>query len=170
MKSESIILIGMAGAGKSTIGMLLAGALGFDFIDLDDYIEAKDGKKLQEIIDAEGEEAFLQMEKQRMYEIDLSRTVVAPGGSIIYHSDLMGYLRQCTTLVHLDNTFENIEERLTDVLIRGVVGLKNKSLKQIYNERRPLYSSFAHITVTCQGKSQGQLAKEILQCYSNLKK
>ena len=105
-----------------------------------------------------------------MYEIDLRRTVVAPGGSIIYHPDLMEYLRQRTTLVHLDDTFENIEERLTDVLTRGIVGLKSKSLKQIYNERSTLYSRFAHITVTCQGKSQDQLAKEILRCYSNLKK
>ena len=69
-----------------------------------------------------------------------------------------------------DTVKKNIEERLTDVLTRGIVGLKSKSLKQIYNERSPLYSRFAHITVTCQGKSQAQLAKEILRCYSNLKK
>jgi shikimate kinase len=170
MKHESMVLIGMAGVGKSTIGGLLSEALGFDFIDLDDYILEKEGRTVQEIIDDEGEEALLQLEKRRMYEIDLTRKVVAPGGSIIYHSDLMEYLRQCSTLVYLDDSFENIEDRLTSVLDRGIVGLRNKSLRQLYDERRPLYSRYADITLNCQGKSQDQLAREILHHYLDLKK
>ncbi len=170
MKSESMVLIGMAGVGKSTIGALLSEALGFDFIDLDDYILEKEGRTVQEIIDDEGEEALLQLEKRRMYEIDLTHKVVAPGGSIIYHSDLMEYLRQCSTLVYLDDSFENIEERLTSVLDRGIVGLRKKSLRQLYDERRPLYSRYADITLNCQGKSQDQLAKEILHYYLDLGK
>ncbi len=170
MKSESMVLIGMAGVGKSTIGALLSEALGFDFIDLDDYILEKEGKTVQELIDDEGEEALLQLEKRRMYEIDLTRKVVAPGGSIIYHSDLMEYLRQCSTLVYLDDSFENIEERLASVLDRGIVGLRNKSLRQLYDERRPLYSRYADITLNCQGKSQDQLAREILHHYLDLRK
>jgi len=170
MKHESMVLIGMAGVGKSTIGVLLSEALGFDFIDLDDYILEKEGRTVQEIIDDEGEEALLQLEKRRMYEIDLTRKVVAPGGSIIYHSDLMEYLRQCSTLVYLDDSFENIEDRLTSVLDRGIVGLRNKSLRQLYDERRPLYSRYADITLNCQGKSQDQLAREILHHYLDLRK
>ncbi len=170
MKHESMVLIGMAGVGKSTIGALLSEALGFDFIDLDDYILEKEGRTVQELIDDEGEEALLQLEKRRMYEIDLTRTVVAPGGSIIYHSDLMEYLRQCSTLVYLDDSFENIEERLTSVLDRGIVGLRKKSLRQLYDERRPLYSRYAEITLNCQGKSQDQLAREILHHYLGLSK
>ena len=131
MKKESIILIGMAGVGKSAVGKSLSEALGFNFIDLDEYILEKDGKTIQEIIDDEGEEAFLQLEKQRMYEIGLTRRVIAPGGSIIYHSDLMEYLRQCATLVYLEDSFENIAERLISVSTRGIVGLSNKSLRQI---------------------------------------
>ena len=165
-----MVLIGMAGVGKSTIGALLSEALGFDFIDLDDYILEKEGRTVQEIIDDEGEEALLQLEKRRMYEIDLTRKVVAPGGSIIYHSDLMEYLRQCSTLVYLDDSFENIEERLTSVLDRGIVGLRKKSLRQLYDERRPLYSRYADITLNCQGKSQDQLAREILHHYLDLRK
>jgi len=165
MKSESIVLIGMAGVGKSTIGNSLAKALGFDFIDVDDYISKKEGKTLQEIIDAEGEEAFLEIEKRRMHEIDLTRRVVAPGGSIIYHADLMEYLKQHSTLVYLDDSFENIEEKLTDALIRGIVGLKSKSLRQIYDERRPLYLKYADITLNCLGKSQDRIVSEILQRY-----
>ena len=170
MKSESIVLIGMAGVGKSTVGASLAEALGFNFTDLDDYILGKDGKTIQEIIDDEGEEAFLRLEKRRMYEIDLTRRVVAPGGSIIYHSDLMEYLRQHSTLVYLDDSFENVEEKLADMSARGIVGLKNKSLRQIYHERRPLYSEYADITVNCQDKSQEQLAREILQYYLDSRK
>jgi len=170
MKSESIVLVGMAGVGKSTIGRALSEALGFSFIDVDDYILEKDGKTLQEIIDAEGEQAFLQLEKQRMHEIDLTGKVVAPGGSIIYHPDLMEYLKQHSTLVYLDDSFENIEKRLPSILARGIVGLRNKSLRQIYDERGPLYSRYADITVNCRGKSWDQIVKEILHHYGDLAK
>jgi len=169
MKSESIVLIGMAGAGKSTVGVPLSKSLVFHFIDVDSYILEKDGKTAQEIIDNEGEEALLQLEKRRMYEIDLIHRVVAPGGSIIYHSDLMEYLKQRSTLVYLDNSFEDIEERLTSLSTRGVVGLKNKSLRQIYDERRPLYFKYADITIKCQAKSQNKLAREILQHFLALR-
>lgn len=165
MNSESIILIGMAGVGKSTIGKSLSKALGFTFIDLDEYILEKDGKKIQEIIDDESEQALLQLEEKRMYEIDLTRKVVAPGGSIIYSSDLMEYLRQRSTLVYLDDSFENVERRLTNASTRGIVGLKNKSLRQIYLERSHLYPKYADITVNYQGKSCDQIVSEILHCF-----
>ena len=165
MKSESIVLIGMAGVGKSTTGMSLAKALGFSFIDVDEYILQKDGKTIQEIIDEEGEEALLQLEKRRMYEIDLRRKVLAPGGSIIYHPDLMEYLKQNSILVYLDDSFENIEAKLVGGLDRGIVGLKSKSLRQIYEERKSLYAKYAEITINCQGKSQAQQVKEILRQY-----
>ncbi len=170
MNSESIVLIGMAGAGKSTMGRSLAETLGFEFTDLDDDIEEKAGKTVQEIIDDEGELALLQLEKQMMYEINLTRRVVAPGGSIIYNPDLMEYLKQHSTLVYLYDSFENIERRLTDAAIRGIVGLRDKSLRQIYDERSPLYSRYADITVDCRGKSWDQIAREIIHCYLDLGK
>jgi len=160
----------MAGVGKSTIGKLLSKALAFGLVDLDIYILEKSGKTVQQIIDDEGEEALLQLEKQRMYEIDLYHRVIAPGGSIIYHSELMEYLKQGSTLVYLADSFENIAKRLTDVSDRGIVGLKNKSLRQIYDERSPLYSRYADVTINCQGKSQDQLAREILSYYLKLRK
>ena len=170
MKNESIVLIGMAGVGKSTVGLSLAKALGFTFIDVDKYIWEKDGKTIQEIIDDEGDEALLQLEKRRMYEISLPHKVLAPGGSIIYHPDLMEYLKQNSVLVYLKDSLENIEAKLTGEWDRGIVGLKNKSLRQIYDEREPLYSEYADITVNCHGKSQDQLAEEILDHYSSLGK
>ncbi|MFC1898839.1 shikimate kinase [Chloroflexota bacterium] len=163
MKVDSIIFIGMAGVGKSTIGTVVAKALGFSFTDLDDYIVEKEQKTIQEIIDSEGGEGFLQVEKRRMNEISLTRRVVAPGGSIIYHRDLMQSLKKNATLVYLDDTFKNIQNNLDGMAeFRGIVGLKDKSLRQVYNERKYLYSKYADITVKCEGKSPGELSREIL--------
>ena len=170
MKSKSIVLIGMAGVGKSTIGNSLAKALGFGFIDVDDYIFRKDGKTIQEIIDDKGDDFLLQLEKRRMYEVGLNRMVVAPGGSIIYHPDLMEHLRENATLVYLADSVENIEKKLTDEWDRGIVGLKTKSLREIYEEREPLYIKYAHFTINCQHKAQGQIVSEILQRYSEISK
>jgi len=167
MKRESIVLIGMAGVGKSTIGMALARALGFNFIDVDRYISEKEGRTIQEIIDERGDEALLQIEKKRMYEIELSRVVVAPGGSIIYHPDLMEYLKQKAILVYLEDSFENIAGKLAGGLDRGIVGLKRKPLKQIYEERKPLYMKYADITVNCEGKSQDEIVSEILRLFGS---
>jgi len=170
MKNESIVLIGMAGVGKSTIGMALAENLGFDFIDVDDYILQKDGKRIQEIIDSEGEEALLKIEKRRMFEINLPRMVAAPGGSIIYHPDLMDYLKQNAVLVYLDDSFKNIEAKLVGGLDRGIVGLRYKTLRQIYEERRPLYFEYADITIDCRGKEQDEIVAEILKQYRQFSK
>jgi shikimate kinase len=165
MKSEGIVLIGMAGVGKSTIGMALAEDLGFEFIDVDAYILQKDGKRIQEIIDSEGEEALLRIEKRRMYEINLTRMVAAPGGSIIYHPDLMDYLKDNAVLVYLDDSFRNIEAKLVGGLDRGIVGLRYKTLRQIYEERRPLYFKYADITIDCREKEQDEIVAEILRQY-----
>jgi shikimate kinase len=170
MKSESIVLIGMAGVGKSTIGMAVAKTLGFNFIDVDKYILQKEGKTIQEIIDDRGDEALLQIEKRRMHEIDLCRMVAAPGGSIIYHPDLMEYLKQNSTLIYLEDSFDNIAKKLTGEMNRGIVGLKSKSLREIYEERKPLYTKYADIIINCQGKSQNQIVSEVLQHYSDLRK
>ena len=165
MRKAGIVIIGMAGVGKSTIGMVLAQDLGYDFLDVDDYIFHKEGKRIQELIDSVGEEAFLQLEKRHMLEIPLPRMVVAPGGSIIYHSDLMEYLKRNAVLVYLDDSFASIEAKLIGGLDRGIVGLRYKTLRQIYEERRPLYFKYADIIIDCQGKEQDDLVNEILEHY-----
>lgn len=167
MKTDSIVLIGMAGVGKSTTGALLARALGFSFTDLDDYIVGKEQKTIQEIIDTEGEKYFLQLEKRRMLEIDLARRVTAPGGSIIYHPEVMEFLRQNSTIVYLEDSFENIKEHLRGVTAsRGIVGLKEKSLMQLYDDRKLLYSKYADITVNRRGRTSDELLTEILERFS----
>lgn len=162
MKHDSIILIGMAGVGKSTIGRQLAAALGYDFIDLDIYIAEKFNRALQDIIDWEGEAAFSEKEKQCMYEIELKRIVAAPGGSIIYHSDLMAYLRCRSRLVYLEDSFATISDRVADQPRRGIVGLKEKTLKQVYDERIGRYSACADFEIDCRNRQPEQLTREIM--------
>lgn len=162
MKHDSIILIGMAGVGKSTIGRQLAVALDYDFIDLDIYIVEKFNRTIQDIIDGEGESAFLEKEEQCMYEIELKRIVAAPGGSIIYHSDLMAYLRCRSRLVYLEDSFATITNRVADQPRRGIVGLKEKTLKQVYDERIGRYSAFADFEIDCRNRQPEQLTREIM--------
>ena len=159
---NNVVLIGMAGVGKSTIGSLLAKTLGFTFIDLDHNIQQKKGNSLQDIIDSKGEEYFLELEKKSMLEIEMHEVVIAPGGSIIYHPELMQYLGQHATLVFLDDTFKNIEGRIKNLHSRGIVGLKQKTLRQVYEERKRSYVSYAQLTVHCARKSQQQIVGEIM--------
>ncbi len=166
MKRSRIVLIGMAGSGKSTVGSLLAEALDFEFTDLDEYIRLKEGCSLQAIIDVRGEETLLDLEDRYMREIVLERRVVAPGGSVIYQPALMEYLKEHSTLVFLDETFENLERRLKNAPARGIVGFKNKSLRAIYIERRPLYAAAADITIAAAGKSPEEVVREILQIFA----
>jgi shikimate kinase len=158
-----IVLIGMAGVGKSTVGSLLAKVLGLDFVDLDTYLHDKEGKTIQQIIDDQGEAALLELEKWGMYEIDLDHKVVSPGGSIVYNPEIMEYLKQATDIIYLDDTFENIKSKLGNALTRGIVGLKSKSLQEIYNERRPLYAQYADITINVDGKSKEEVVSEIIK-------
>ena len=163
MRRDSIILIGMAGVGKSTVGRELSEALGYRFVDLDICLEEEHGQTPQEIIDAEGESVFLAREKRCMQGLALDRTVVAPGGSIIYHTDLMAELGHRSTLVYLEDTFENISSRVTNQSSRGIVGLKDKTLRQVLDERLDLYSTHAHIKIDCRDKQPAQIAQEVAQ-------
>jgi shikimate kinase len=158
-----IVLIGMAGVGKSTTGRALARALGWSFVDLDLYLSHREGRTLQQIIDERGESALLRLEIERMREIELEGKVVSPGGSIIYDPEVMAYLKQSARLVFLRDTFENIAKRLGNASTRGIVGLKTKTLPDIYDERQPLYSGYADITVEVAGKSKQEVVSEILR-------
>jgi len=165
----SVILIGMAGAGKSTIGAILAVKLGYKFIDLDEYIRNHEKSDLQEIIDKKGEDYLMEIEKRYMLEISLDHCIIAPGGSLILYPDLMDYLKERSTLVFLDTSFENICRRLVNASLRGIVGLKNKSLNQIYQERRPLYLKYAEISIDTTDKTPEEAAEEALEYYRRSK-
>ncbi|MBN1191795.1 MAG: shikimate kinase [Dehalococcoidales bacterium] len=164
MKNNSVVLIGMAGAGKSTVGVRLADVLGFSFIDLDVYIREKENSSIQDIINKQGEEVLLELEQRCMFEIELNRRVIAPGGSVVYLSDLMAYLERNAVLVYLEDLFENLEKRIKNAPERGIVGLKSKTLRQVYDERAPLYAAYADCTINLAGKSPEHVVEEIA-CY-----
>lgn len=162
MKNNSIILIGMAGVGKSTSGKLLAEALGFEFVDVDLLLVNQNKKTLQELLDALGDDGFLQMEKQIMDCMELARRVVAPGGSIIYHQDLMERLKQKAMLVYLKDSFENIAKKEKERGAGGVIGVKTKTFKEVFTEREPLYEKYADIIIDVSDKSPAQVTEEII--------
>lgn len=162
MKKRSIILIGMAGVGKSTVGRQLSQALDYRFIDLDEVIIERCGKELQEIIDLEGEAAFLEKEKECMLQVELDRTVVAPGGSIVYHPELLTDLGCQAWLVYLEDSFRNIESRISNTDSRGIVGLADRSLRQVFDERVARYESCADKRIDCREKDLGRITEEII--------
>jgi shikimate kinase len=161
MSKESIALIGMAGAGKSTIGKPLAAKLDFNFLDLDIFIAARQGATIQSIIDDKGEEFLLQLEEKHLIEMNMRKMVIAPGGSIIYRPALMEFLKQQSILVFLDEPFETIQKRLQNAATRGIIGYPLKSLWEIYLERRPVYLRYADFTIHPQNRSPAEAASEI---------
>ena len=144
----NITLIGMAGVGKSALGEELAKRLNYKFLDIDELIEEKTKLKLQEIIDSSGEDEFLKIEEKAVLALgELDRCVISPGGSVVYSKAAMGFLKKNSIVVFLDAPFESINARITNRAIRGIVGLKRKNLKAIFEERLPLYKKYADITI-----------------------
>ena len=161
----NITLIGMAGVGKSVIGKELARALHYEFVDTDDLIERKLNLKLQEIIDQLGEGRFLEIEQEAILELNgIDRTIVSPGGSVIYSLEAMRFLKKISTVIFLDAPVGSIEKRIPNQSVRGIVGLKKKRLKDLFDERRPLYQQYADITVEmAEGFDREVVLKEIIQ-------
>jgi len=155
-------LIGMPASGKSTIGKMLASELEYRFTDLDVYIREKEGLTVQEIINRRGEAALMELEKKYMSEIDLRRRVVAPGGSLIYQTGLLQELKQKAVIVYLDETLANLEKRLKNAATRGIIGLKGKTLAEIYAERTPLYTRYAELVIRTDDLTRIQIAREIV--------
>ena len=148
---ENIILIGMPGCGKSTVGVVLAKALGMDFIDSDLLIQHREGKRLAQIIEEAGDDGFRAIENEVNAAIDAQGCVIATGGSVIYGREAMAHLRAIGKVVYLQLSYEQIEERLGDLHARGVTIKPGWTLRDLYNERVPLYERYAHLTVHCDG-------------------
>ena len=147
---QNIILIGMPGAGKSTIGVVLAKNLGFKFLDSDLCIQEKEDRLLHEIISSEGIEGFLEIENRVNASITMKHCVIATGGSAVYGKEAMTHFKQDGIIIYLKLSFFSIEERLGDLNKRGVVLKDGQTLKSIYDERIPLYEKYADITIDCQ--------------------
>jgi shikimate kinase len=160
---KNIVLIGMPGVGKSTVGVLLAKALGRYFLDTDVFIQAAQGRSLQEIIDSEGLAAFCKIEEDYATCIDLTNAVIATGGSVVYSERAMRSLTKHGVIVHLDLPVERIEERLRNLPTRGVVMEKGQTLRSLYAQREPLYRKYAQVTIDCTDKNHEQIVAEIIE-------
>jgi shikimate kinase len=160
---QGILLVGMAGSGKSSIGRKVAGLLGFRFIDGDEEIEKKYPDR-QAFLDGHGDEAYIRMEETIVLTMPTEDCVLSPGGSMIYSRKCREHLGPCFK-VFLDASLETIRARLMDAEKRGVVGLKEKGLEGLYMERVRKYRAYADIVVKAEGKSGEQLAGEIVKVY-----
>lgn len=163
MNKNNIILIGMPGVGKSTVGVVLAKKLGYSFVDADLVIQSREGKLLHEIIAEQGVEGFWRTEEAVGDSIDGRRTVIATGGSAVYGERAMAHYRQIGTVVYLHLPLEGIRERLGDLTERGVTLKEGQDLDSLYAERRPLYEKYADITVDCEGLSIREIVKKIVE-------
>lgn len=152
MGQDNIVLIGMPGAGKSTVGVVLAKRIGYRFVDSDLVIQEKYGKLLHELIEEHGVEGFWKIENEVNASLELQRSVIATGGSVIYGREAMEHLRRVGTVVYLKLPLEEVVERLGDLNARGVTLRPGQTLEDLYEERVPLYEKYAHKVIDCQGK------------------
>lgn len=159
---KNIVLIGMPGAGKSTVGVLLAKALGMPFIDTDLVIQEKEGKCLQDIIDSKGIEYFLSLEEGVILNLNVKGHVIATGGSVVYSKAAVRYLRENGILVYLNLRYGEIEMRIENMSGRGIVIKKGQRLDELFNERAPLYEEYADVVIDCSGKDMERIVNEIL--------
>ncbi len=150
---KNIILIGMPGAGKSTVGVLLAKSLLMDFTDTDLIIQRKTKKALCDIINENSTAYFIKLEEEIISSENFSNTVVATGGSAVYGKNAMSKLRENGICVYLKTELPELIKRLGDITTRGIAMDKNTDISGLFTERNPLYEKYADITVECTGKT-----------------
>ena len=157
MKSnkDNIVLIGMPGVGKSTVGVILAKVLGYQFVDADLVIQQQEGKLLCEIIEEVGTEGFIEVENRINASLNVTHSIIATGGSVVYGKEAMEHLQSIGRVVYLKVSYETLEKRLADIKGRGVVLKEGQDLKALFEERSPLYEKYAAIEI-----SEGTLGVE----------
>ena len=160
---NNIVLIGMPGSGKSTVGVFLAKIVGYNFIDSDLLIQSREGKKLCEIIDEKGIDAFNQIENEVNASIEAKNTVIATGGSVIYGKEAMEHLKEIGTLVYLYVTPEELTARIDNFATRGISIREGQTFEQLYNERAPLYEKYCDIKIDCTKASLSKNAFQIAE-------
>ena len=144
---KNVILIGMPGCGKSTVGVVLAKILGYRFVDSDIVIQEQEHRLLSEIIAQEGLTRFNEIENRVNSGLTVEKTVIATGGSVVYGKEAMAHLKEIGTVVYIRLPYEEIEERLGDFAARGVSIRREQTLRELYDERVPLYEQYADLIV-----------------------
>lgn len=160
---ENVILIGMPSCGKSTVGVILAKAMGLDFLDTDLLIQRQTGHRLCELIAARGMEGFLELENRTLAALDVHYTVVATGGSAVFGREAMARLHQIGRVVYLRLPLDEIERRIGDITTRGVVTAPGETIADVYRRRVPLYEAEADITVDAAALTVEQTVEAIME-------
>jgi len=152
----------MPGAGKSTVGVILAKMTGLAFNDTDLAIQLREGATLQQIVDGRGHLALRQIEEQVLLEIDLERAVISTGGSVIYSPAIMQRLQQAGPVIYLYADLSTLEQRVATAPMRGIASDGAQSFADIYHERTPLYERYANITIDATVGSADRVASAII--------
>ena len=159
---KNIVLIGMPGAGKSTIGVILAKALLYAFTDTDLIIQSRYGMSLCQIIEEKGTDAFLQIENDVIASCEFFNCVIATGGSAVYGEEAMENLKENGTIVYLKLPVRELEKRLSNIHTRGVAMNKGETIADLYEKRRPLYEKYADVTIDCSGLTAEECVEKII--------
>ncbi|SFM36460.1 shikimate kinase [Marinobacter zhejiangensis] len=165
--SRNLVLIGMPGSGKSTVGVLLAKALAMGFIDTDLLIQADQGRTLQAIADEEGYERFRHIEEAVLSRLEVSGQVISTGGSAVYSDRAMNHLKQNGVVVFLDVPLATVQARIGDYSLRGISKRPDQSLEDLFRERHQLYARYADITIKGDAGSQGDICKAVRSAFAD---
>lgn len=160
---DNIVLIGMPGVGKSTVGVILAKMIGYQFIDADLLIQKQEGKLLHEIIAEKGTDGFIEIEERVNASIEASHTIIATGGSVVYGKKAMEHLSRIGTVMYLKVPYDTLEKRLEDIKGRGVVLKEGQTLRTLYDERTPLYEKYADIEISEDDLNVEQTVEKLLE-------
>lgn len=158
---DNIILIGMPGSGKSSVGVVLAKALGMDFLDGDLLIQQREGRLLQVLLDSMGTARFLDLERDVLCSIDCHGTVIAPGGSCVCREESMAHLKALGTVVYLQLSYPEVAGRIQNLTTRGIALEPGQTLSDVYHYRAPLYARWADLTVPAAGQSLGETVEAV---------
>lgn len=158
----NVSLIGMPGVGKSTVGVLLAKAMSWSFLDTDLMIQVAEERRLHDIIYTEGIEAFVRIEQRHVLALDRREYVIATGGSVVYGPAAMEHLKSLGAMIHLDLPLDVLERRLTELNGRGLAMAPGQTLHGIFQQRQPLYRRYADISIDCDSRTQEQIVDEII--------
>ena len=160
----NVVLIGMPGCGKSTVGVLLAKALGLTFVDTDTVLQKREKRKLQPMIDEIGVDAFLIREEEAVCSLHVDHAVIATGGSVVYGQRAMAHLHENGVVVYIRLPYEIIERRLSNLATRGVTLRPGQTLRDLYDERVPLYEREADVVFDADNGSVEEAAAALADC------
>lgn len=160
---KNIVLIGMPGAGKSTVGVLLAKSTLMNFCDTDLLIQSETGESLCDTINKQGIDAFIQLEDEIIYKKDFTNNVIATGGSAVYGERAMDKLRKNGKIVYLKVSPKELNRRVNNIHTRGIAMKEGTTLAELYEQRAPLYEKYADVTIECDGKTPEECVDLIMK-------